>query len=407
MMARTTACGVAVLALSLFCLSRQPAHADDCQTLLRLTSMDMTPVPGGQRMLIPVTINGVPKKLLLGIAGGLTTLNDSTAQSLNLRTKDSASRLLDSAGNVSKHYVHVDSFQMGNMRASGRDFMITPDRNAGENPPNDGVFAASLLYHYDVEMDFAAAKLSYFSPDHCAGHVIYWPAAAVGVVPFVIRKRTDNSARKGGFTDQMPTTRGLDLSSAGGEANVGGDPIGISPMGTDPMMTSNAFGIAGSDIQIHVLLDGKDFTANIDTGLEQSTLNTDAAKAVFAVTAESPSSAPAGNLNADGKSRETTRGSETVTVYGLRIFEHTFHTLSFGDITVTNPHFLVRPDLTGDNDPENKPVTGSRVSLLDDNVEPDISIGMNVLKQLHLYFAFKEQKLYVTPAASKPASSPG
>jgi hypothetical protein len=38
----------------------------------------------------------------------------------------------------------------------------------------------------------------------------------------------------------------------------------------------------------------------------------------------------------------------------------------------------------------------------DKNLEialPQVIIGMNVLRKLHIYIAYKEQKLYVTPAA--------
>jgi hypothetical protein len=34
---------------------------------------------------------------------------------------------------------------------------------------------------------------------------------------------------------------------------------------------------------------------------------------------------------------------------------------------------------------------------------PDMLIGMDVLRKLHLYIAFGEAKLYVTDAAAQPA----
>jgi hypothetical protein len=46
-------------------------------------------------------------------------------------------------------------------------------------------------------------------------------------------------------------------------------------------------------------------------------------------------------------------------------------------------------------------VLGSRAKRASDNVNrlaPDIIIGMEVLRHLHLYYAAGEQKLYITPA---------
>ena len=63
------------------------------------------------------------------------------------------------------------------------------------------------------------------------------------------------------------------------------------------------------------------------------------------------------------------------------------------------PKRMVRPDRTGTYDHDNDVLTGSRLYHMDDNVLPDISIGMDILSKLHLYFAFPEKKLYVTPAA--------
>ena len=58
----------------------------------------------------------------------------------------------------------------------------------------------------------------------------------------------------------------------------------------------------------------------------------------------------------------------------------------------------MRPDRTGAYDPDNGQLTSNRAYRLDDHVEPDISIGMDILSKLHLYFAFGENKLYVTAA---------
>jgi hypothetical protein len=79
-----------------------------------------------------------------------------------------------------------------------------------------------------------------------------------------------------------------------------------------------------------------------------------------------------------------------------------FKTISFGDVTVTNPHIVVIPDIIGLHDPENSNRTDSLVKRVDDDLGPDLTIGMDVLKKLHIYIATKEDKLYIT-AADQPA----
>lgn len=76
---------------------------------------------------------------------------------------------------------------------------------------------------------------------------------------------------------------------------------------------------------------------------------------------------------------------------------------------MNNPHFLVVPDLIGTKDPNNSVRTDSRVQRIDDSVKINITVGTEILRKLHLYIAFGERQLYVTPAstpASKGATAP-
>ncbi len=66
--------------------------------------------------------------------------------------------------------------------------------------------------------------------------------------------------------------------------------------------------------------------------------------------------------------------------------QHRFRTLTFDGVEVINPLFVLKPSPSG----------AHRVGMAD---SPDITIGMNVLRKLHLYFAFGERLLYVSSAA--------
>ena len=54
--------------------------------------------------------------------------------------------------------------------------------------------------------------------------------------------------------------------------------------------------------------------------------------------------------------------------------------MTLGDITVNNPKVALYPATIFGND-------------------PDMILGMDVLRKLHIYFAFREGKMYITPAS--------
>ena len=65
--------------------------------------------------------------------------------------------------------------------------------------------------------------------------------------------------------------------------------------------------------------------------------------------------------------------------------------MTFGGVKVVNALFVLKPTALG----------AHRVGAPN---SPDITIGMNVLRRLHLYFAFGERMLYVSAAASRADS---
>lgn len=336
------------ISLALTILTSSAAFAQDCGALKQVASLDMTPLGNGGQMLVPVTINGAEQKMLVNTAGGISSLTDKAVETLGLHAID-ASRIkaLDSAGNASRSYVAVQDFALGGLQSKGIQFMVAPNPNAGANGQFVGVLAGDMMSHYDVEMDFATRKLNFFLKDHCPGHVLYWnpDPATVAVVPVSFRKPTPNDSRTG-----FRTYVDRDVH-----------------------------------IWVPVTLDGKSFKAALNTGAARSTMSAKVAKFVFDVTADTPGSVPLGAVggNPDHK-----------------IFGHVFSTLTFDGVTVTNPHIAIIPDLIGSKDPDNDYRTDSHIKRVDDDIGAEITIGMDVIKQLHLYIAFGERKLYITPAAA-------
>jgi predicted aspartyl protease len=135
-------------------------------------------------------------------------------------------------------------------------------------------------------------------------------------------------------------------------------------------------------IVLPVTLDGKTIKAIFDTGASSSTLNRTVAENEFGLKPGSADTPAAGTLNGEK---------------GSTVWRHSFKTLSFEGVTVANPDFAIIPERTAKHFDDKE--LGSLVSRPNEQAEPDILLGMNVLKHLHVYIAYKEQKLYITPAA--------
>lgn len=292
------------------------ADSADCHLKL-VNTVPIRMAHEGLRVIVPVTINGTQKQFLLDTGGALTQISAAAAEELKLPVTDSGVKMLDLYGNASTRAVKAESFVLG--RLGDRNTRL-PIMTFAENDLYSGILAADYMGKYDIELDFSGGKMNYFSTDHCPGQVVYWPAAAVAVVPI----------RFGDFQHLV-----LDVS-----------------------------------------LDGHPVRAIIDTGAPATTLYMAEAKRIFGIAPED----------------------------GDKAFEHVFQKLSFEGLEVSNPHIEIIPDKTGSKDRNNDYVTGSRVRRVDDadTAGPVMLIGMNILRRLHLYVAFGERKMYVTPAPASP-----
>jgi len=309
-----------------------PALAEDCRNLVQRASLDMT-LMRGDAILVPAILNGAQMQMLLDTGGGISSVSQKTVKALNLAPHEVAVKTLDMRGNASQRAVRLDEFALGALKGKGVDLMVLPDPNA----QFDGLLAGDILEGYDVELNFATRKVNLFSPDHCEGKVIYWPATALAVVPFTMARPARGNPNEPSSINLLPDTH----------------------------------------IRVAVTLDGKTFSAIVDTGASVTTMSAAAAKSAFGVAADSP-------------------GAVTIAPNDPR-FGYVFHSLAFEGIAVTNPHVLIHPDLVGKNDPDNTNTADSHITRVDDGMGPDLIIGMDVLKRLHLYIAYHERKLYITP----------
>ena len=127
-----------------------------------------------------------------------------------------------------------------------------------------------------------------------------------------------------------------------------------------------------SNIWFPITLDGKPVEAWLNTGDERSSLSLADAQVMFNVDVNAPDTERIGDL----------AGASSFTVYRRQ-----FKTLSIEGVTITNPRLVLLPDVVT--------VSPGRDGL--------VTLGMSILRQLHIYVAYKERKLYITAANPDPA----
>jgi len=295
----------AMAAFSFAVILSGPAWAD-CQPLSRIASLDLVPGENKLSEFVPVTLQGVPKLMLLDTGSGVSELTQEVVAELSLH-KHSGQNQYDTAGQHS-NVVADASLALGGLRADDLTLAVSPGANLFADKKQVGVLAPDVLNHYDLDIDFPADKLGIMSPDHCEGKVIYWNAATVAVVPIQV--------------------------------------------------------IDAGHIILPVLVDGKTVNALLDTGASGTTVS-------------------AAEFD----------------------FGHSFQSLGFDGLAVNNPRVEVVTGVLQDF--LSRAPAAPAGNPIHSEARPDVQwtmvLGMNILRHFHLYIAYKEKKIYITPA-EQPAA---
>jgi predicted aspartyl protease len=132
-------------------------------------------------------------------------------------------------------------------------------------------------------------------------------------------------------------------------------------------------------LSLDVEVDGQKLIGIIDTGASWTSMPAGPARDKFGLTATSPgvSAVPEG-MTIDAQPMETAA--------------YNFQTMKIGDIVIHNPRIMITP-LRYDADLGRSSHINTQSMFL-----PDIFIGMNVLKNLHMFIAYSERAIYYTGA---------
>jgi predicted aspartyl protease len=134
-----------------------------------------------------------------------------------------------------------------------------------------------------------------------------------------------------------------------------------SPAATVPFEIRNQ-----THIRIPVTIDGKQIMAIVDTGAHTSFITMRAASKFLGLDAKDPAMKSRENVPVNGMNGE--------------VRNYPFQTLGFGGVTVSHPNIEIVEDRVWD--------------------QSDLLLGIGILRQLHLYIAYNEKKLYITSATA-------
>jgi len=121
---------------------------------------------------------------------------------------------------------------------------------------------------------------------------------------------------------------------------------------------------SNTHLVVPLQLDGKSIDADIDTGAANSTGSLEAFENAF----------DTDENNKDLKLKSDGDGT-------FHVYAYPFKNLSFEGVSVQNPEITLSPDR-------------------ETHMRHKFIIGMNILRHLHLYVAYKEKAIYVTPATA-------
>ncbi len=122
-------------------------------------------------------------------------------------------------------------------------------------------------------------------------------------------------------------------------------------------------------ITIPVTLDGKQVRAIVDTGAYRSYMTLDNANDLFGLDENSQGLKKVGDTELNGVAAAT-------------IYKYPFQSLTFQDVSVRNPDIEISKE-------------GKRTPGM-----PQLIVGMGIIRQLHIYVAYGERTLYLTPASA-------
>lgn len=330
-----------------------PAQADASQATCPRPAVadtaDLQPVAGSNLMTVPVAINDKPKLFLLDIGRAPDQVSEGAAADLHLmRTNLLVTGMDGIEAKNGQAQFHVAMFDV----KSGVTATAVQDRVAASSFTIGGSTVHDVVFLVANDRDLGKAKP-------------YDGLLTTGIFS-KYDLNLDFGARK--FSFLAPTS----CPDPGQIIYWPHKVVAVVPMT-----------VVEGKITVPVTINGHAIDAVIDTGSDRTVMRRAFAERTFGLKGDADMT-PAGDLR-DGT--------------GERVYQHTFPQIAFEGVVANNVPALIEAN-SMIHKINKEPTLGSKAHFDNDPADriPDLTLGMDVLHQLHLYIAAGQGKIYVTPA---------
>ncbi len=200
------------------------------------------------RILLDAGVNGTPVKMVLDTGGGVSVISEAVAKRLAIDVRQRHGGTYGIGGGEITTYAYLKQLRVGDAAATDTTLMVMPGGHDGADGKPVGYFGADYLDRFDVEIDLAGGKVTFFSQDHCKGKVVYWTDSYFKV-PFSILDCNNPQIEVTVTLDGKPVRAVLDtgaatttlrLSTASRLFGLSADASGVDAAGTATGLDGNA-----------------------------------------------------------------------------------------------------------------------------------------------------------------------
>ena len=334
------------------------ATAASCALPAIAASVEMDPVPGSKLVTVPVEINGQAKQFLLAVGTGPTLISRAAVRDLKLTDDNKLTEVFQTdkttqPSNTETRNFTVNSTIQVNM-VDARNSRAT-DGKARVKVPSftiGGATGKNLAFAVAGETDMAdsAPYDGILTGDFFKHYDVEMDFARMKLTYLTPSTCTD--------PHQVVFWPHTDVA--------------IIPMD-----------LASGKIQVEVEIAGHKINAILDTGSPRTVMRRDVAESTVGLEAGS-SKMPAVEGLRDGKD--------------MQVYTATFPQIAFaGGVTALNVPALIQSNSMAHNT-HKEPMLGSRATFKADPQIPALTLGMDVLRQLHIYVVYGQNNIYMTAA---------
>lgn len=335
-----------------------PPPAAPCALPAIAASVELDPVVGSNLVTVPVEINGQPKQFLLAVGTGPTLISQAVVRDLKLTDDNKLTEVFQADRTTYPDTTETRDFTVN----STVQVSMVDARNSRATDGKARVKIASFTIGGAVGKNLSFAVATDTDIENSA------PYDGILTGDFFKHYDVELDFARMKLTYLTPNT----CSDPHQVAFWPHKDVAIIPMD-----------LASGKIQVQVEIAGHKIDAILDTSSARTIMRRDVAESTVGLEAGSSKMPPVAGLR-DGKD--------------MQVYTATFPQIAFaGGVTAFNVPALIQVNSMTHN-MHKEPMLGSRAQFKADPRIPALTLGMDVLRQLHIYVVYGQNNIYMTAA---------